>query len=180
MSANVTTKTVFKMLGVPTDGRISREDFEKDAKDLRDAIKHLNPAEADKVYSTLMSISDIFGLDKYAKDGGLSYTAREFEIVRRIVARKDLPEANRVLHSAYFRAIDTNGNRLLERSEWTNYLKIRKTYVSEEQARKSFDSLDKNKSGVISLEEFVEGSVDFWCNLGEGHGAQDMYGTKDL
>jgi Ca2+-binding EF-hand superfamily protein len=180
MSANVTTNTVFKMFGVPTDGRITREDFEKDAKHLRDAIKHLNPDEAEKVYSTLMSISDIFGLDKFAKDGGMSYTAREFEIVRRIVARKDLPEVNRVLHSAYFRAIDTNGNRLLERSEWTNYLKIRKTYVSEEQARNSFDSLDKNKSGVISLEEFVEGSVDFWCNLGEGHGAQDIYGTKDL
>jgi protein-arginine kinase activator protein McsA len=49
MSANVTTKTVFKMFGVPAEGRITREDFEKDAKDLRDAIKHLNPAEAEKV-----------------------------------------------------------------------------------------------------------------------------------
>ena len=180
MSANVATKTVFKMFGVPLDGRITREDFEKDAKHLRDAIKHLNPAEAEKVYSALMSISDIFGLDKYAKDGGMSYTAREFEIVRRIIARRDLPEANRVLHSAYFRAIDTNKNHLLERSEWTKYLKVRKTYISEEQAKKSFDSLDKNKNGVISMEEFVEGSVDFWCNLGEEHGAQDMYGTKDL
>ena len=98
---------------------------------LRDAIKHLNPAEADKVYGALMSImiSDVFGLVKYAKDGGLSYNAREFKIVRRIVARKDLPDANQVLHSAYFRAIDTTGNRLLERKEWTKYLKIRKTYV---------------------------------------------------
>ena len=44
----------------------------------------------------------------------------------------------------------------------------------------SFDSLDKNKDGVISLEEFVDKSIDFWCNLGEEHGAQDMYGTKAL
>jgi hypothetical protein len=123
----------------------------------------------------------MLGLDKYAKDGGMSYTVRELDIARRIIARTgNLPEVNRVLHSAYFRAIDTNGDQLLEKSEWTNYLKIRKTYTSEEQAMQSFDSLNKNKDGVISLPEFVEHSVDFWCNLGEEYGTQDMYGTKDL
>jgi Ca2+-binding EF-hand superfamily protein len=44
----------------------------------------------------------------------------------------------------------------------------------------SFDSLDKNKDGVISLEEFAEKAVDFWCNLGEKLETQNMYGTKDL
>ena len=180
MTANVAMKTVFKMLDVPLDGKISREDFEKYAKHERDGVKSMNPDEAEKVYGGIMLISDVFGLDKYARDGGMSYTMREFEIVRRIIARRDLPEANRVLHSAYFKAIDTNGDHFLQKSEWSNYLKIRNTYKSEEQAMQSFDSLDKNKDGVISLEEFVEHSVDFWCNLGEEHGAQDMYGTKDL
>ena len=173
-------KTVFKMMEVPLDGKISREDFERYAEHERDVVKFLKPQEAEKVYSGLMSISDTLGLDKYAKDGGMSYTVRELDIARRIAARKDLPEVNRVLHLAYFRAIDTNGDHLLEKSEWTNYLKIRKTYTSEEQAMESFDSLDKNKDGVISVQEFVEHSVDFWCNLGEEYGAQDMYGTKDL
>ena len=182
MSAdNVAMKTVFKMMDLPLDGKVTREDFERHAKLERDGVKLLNPDEAEKVYSGLMSISDMIGLDKYAKDGGMSYTVRELDIARRIVARTgDLHEANRVLHSAYFRAIDTNGDQLLEKSEWTNYLKIRKTYTSEEQAMQSFDSLDKNKDGVISLPEFVEHSVDFWCNLGEEYGVQDMYGTKDL
>ena len=85
-----------------------------------------------------------------------------------------------MLHSAYFKAFDTNGDHLLEKGEWSNYLKIRRTYTSEKQAMQSFDSLDKTKSGFISLEEFIEDSVDFWCNLGEEHGAQDIYGTKDL
>ena len=66
------------------------------------------------------------------------------------------------------------------RSEWTNYLKIRKTFTTEEQAMQSFDSLDKNKDGVISEEEYVEKVVDFWFNLGEEHDAQNLYGTKDL
>ena len=180
MSANVAMKTVFKMFAMPLDGKIAREDFEKYAEDAQDGLKCLNPAEAENMYSAIMSISDIFGLDKYAKDGGMSYSAREFEIIRRITARRDLPEAVRVLHSAYFKALDTNGDHLLERSEWTNYLKIRKTYISEEQVKKSFDSLDNNKNGVISLEEFVEGSVDFWCNLGQELGTQDIFGTKDL
>ena len=54
----------------------------------------LNPDEAEKVYSALMSISDMLGLDKYAKDGGMSYTVRELDIARRIAARRELPEAN--------------------------------------------------------------------------------------
>ena len=85
-----------------------------------------------------------------------------------------------MLHSAYFRAIDTNGDHFLERSEWTNYLKMHKTFTNEEQAMQSFDNLNKNKGGVISLEEYVEYAVDFWCSLGEGRGALDMYGTKNL
>ena len=180
MSYNVAMKTVFKMFDVPVDGRISREDFERYAEHERDGVKLLNSDEAEKVYSAIMSISDMLGLDKYVRDGGMSYTVREFDIARRVASRKELPEANRVLHSAYFRAIDTNGDHFLEKSEWTNYLKIRKTYTSEEQAMQSFDSLDKNKDEVISLQEFVEHSVDFWCNLGEEYGTQDMYGTRDL
>ena len=180
MSANIAMKTVFKMFGVPLDGKISREDFERYAKTERDGVMSINPVEAENVYKGLMLISDAVGLDKYAKDGGMSHTIRELDIARRIAARKDLLDANRVLHTAYFKAFDTNGDHLLEKSEWSNYLKIRKTYTSEKQAMQSFNSLDKNKNGVISLEEFVEDSVDFWCNLGEEYGAQDMYGTKDM
>ena len=44
----------------------------------------------------------------------------------------------------------------------------------------SFDSLEKNKDGVISEEEYVEKAMDFWFNLGEEHDAQNLYGTKDL
>ena len=177
---NVAMKTAFKMMEVPLDGKLSREDFERYAEHERDVVKFLKPQEAEKVYSGLMSISDTLGLDKYAKDGGMSYTVRELDIARRIAARKDLPEVSRVLHLAYFRAIDTNGDHFLEKSEWTNYLKMCKTYTSEEQAMESFDSIDKNKDGAISLEEYVEYATDFWCNLGEEYGAQDMYGTKDL
>jgi Ca2+-binding EF-hand superfamily protein len=175
-------KTAFKMVDLPPDGMVSREDFVKYAEYERDHFKLLNPDEAEKVYSTILAISDMLGLDKFAKDGGMSYTQQELDIVRRVLSRKGMPLAEllHTLYSAYFRAIDTNGDHFLERSEWTNYLKIRKTYISEEQAMQSFDSLDKNKDGVISLEEYAEYAVDFWCNLGEKLEAQNMYGTKDL
>ena len=81
MSAdNVAMKTVFKMMDLPLDGKVTREDFERHAKLERDGVKLLNPDEAEKVYSGLMSISDMIGLDKYAKDGGMSYTVRELDI----------------------------------------------------------------------------------------------------
>ena len=183
MSAdNVAMKTIFKMMDLPPDGKISREDFVKYAEYERDHLKLLNPDEAEKVYSTFLAFSDVIGLDKYAKDGGMSYTQRELDIVRRVISQKDMPAAElaHTLGSAYFRAIDTNGDHFLERSEWTNYLKICKTFTTEEQAMQAFDSLDKNKDGVISLEEYVEKVVDFWFNLGEEHDAQNLYGTKDL
>jgi Ca2+-binding EF-hand superfamily protein len=175
-------KTVFKMMDISPDGKISREDYVKYAEQERDHLKLLNPDEAEKVYSTFLALSDMLGLDKFAKDGGMSYTPRELDIVRRVMSQKDMPLAEllHTLNSAYFRAIDTNGDHFLERSEWINYLKIMKTFTTEEQAMQSFDSLDKNKDGVISLEEFAEKAVDFWCNLGEKLEAQNMYGTKDL
>ena len=89
MSAdNVAMKTMFKMMDLPPDGKISREDFVKYAEYERDHLKLLNPDEAEKIYSTLLALSDMLGLDKYAKDGGMSYTMRELDIVRRVLARK--------------------------------------------------------------------------------------------
>ena len=90
-STSITMKTVFKMVNVPLDGKISREDFVKYAEHERDHLKLLNPDEAEKVYSTILALADMLGLDKYAKDGGMSYTLRELDIVRQVLARKDLP-----------------------------------------------------------------------------------------
>ena len=177
-SENVAIKTVFKMFDIPLDGKLSREDYERYAEHERDVVKLLNPAEAETVLS--MSTSDMLGLDKYAKDGGMSYTVREFEIAWRVAARKELPEANQAFHQAYFRVIDTNGDHFLEKSEWTYYLKMCKTYTSEEQAMQALDSIDKNKDGVTSLQEYVDHCEDFWCNLGEKYGAQNLYGPKNL
>ena len=126
------------------------------------------------------SVTYSYGLDKFTRDGGLSYTMREYEIVRRIISKRDLPDAVRVLQSAQFRSIDTNGDGFIQRSEWSNYLKVCKIYTTDEKAMEAFDSLDKNKSGTISLPEFVESAVDFWCNTGENLVSQNMYGTKHL
>ena len=64
MSANVAMKTVFKMFGMPQDGTISREDFEKYAKHQQDGVMSINPIEAENIYKGIMLISDMFGLDK--------------------------------------------------------------------------------------------------------------------
>lgn len=180
IDANVAMKTAFKMLYVPSDGKISREHFEKYATRLRNEVKNLNPVEAEKVYHAVMAISDVLGLDKNAKDGGMSYTIREAEIARRVAAHSELPEASRVLSTALFKAINTKGDQHIQKSEWSAYLKVRNTYTSEEQAQQSFDSIDKNKDGKLSLEEFNANDVDFWCNLGEELESQDLFGTKSL
>lgn len=180
-TVNVATKTVFKLFDVNDDGVISREDLEKYGARIRDGLKTLNPKEADNAYHAVLAISDAFGLTKNAKDGGLSYSMREDDIVRRVLARTELlPNLCRLYHSAVFKAIDTDKDGYIQRDEWSVYLKLQNTYTSEEEAQKSFDSLDKNKNGKLSLNEFVELSVDFWCYLGEQSGSQDLYGTDKL
>ena len=64
----------------------------------------------------------------------MSYTLQELDIVRWVLAQKDLPELSHTLNTAYFRAIDINGDHFLEKSEWSQYFKICKTYTSEQQA----------------------------------------------
>ena len=135
---SVTVKTAFQMIDVSSDGRISREDFEKFTVHQRDNVKQLNPVEAD-AYEGFMAISDLFGLDKFARDGGMSYTMRKYEIVHRIIAKRGMADAVRVIQSAQFQTIDTNCDELIQRSEWSNYLKICKTYTSDEQAMETFD-----------------------------------------
>ena len=180
LGESVAVKTAFQMFDTNSDGRISREDLEKYAAHERDSLKQLNPVEAENVYKCVLEISDMFGLDKFASDGGLSYTMRENDIVIHIISKQALPDAVRVLQSAQFRAIDTNGDGLIQRSEWSNYLKVCKIYTTDEKAMEAFDSLDKNKNGTISLPEFAENAVDFWCNTGENLRSQNMYGTKHL
>ena len=177
---NVTVKTVFKMLDVPTGGRISRENYEVYSRKEEEKVKKMNPAEAENVYRALMAISDAIGLDKFARDGGMSYTVREFEIARHVASRSGLPDVNRTFHTALFKAIDTSGDGYLQRNEWSTYLKVCGTYVSDSQALQSFDSIDANKDGKISLEEYVATCIDFWCNVGKNLGSQDMYGTEVL
>ena len=43
---SVTVKTAFQMIDATTNGRISREDFEKFAAHKRDNVRQLNPMEA--------------------------------------------------------------------------------------------------------------------------------------
>ena len=178
--ANIAVKTVFKMHDTNGDGLISREDFTLYGERMRKALEDYgsNPVEAYFAYAGICFISDVIGLTKDAKDGGKALDAIEFEKVRHQAATEgELPFANRVFHTALFRALDTNRSGFIERSEWANYLKIRGTLVSEEKALESFDSIDKNKDGKLSINEFVEFSVDFWCNLGKKLNAENLYGT---
>ena len=59
--------------------------------------KILNPDEAEKVYSTILALSDILGLDKYVKYGGmhkLNTTRAEYR--KMSVGPKDLPELSHI------------------------------------------------------------------------------------
>ncbi len=157
--------------------KMTRKSFENYAKKMRDAVQKLNSIEAFYAYSGFMHIADTFDFTRYAEDGGRQATVEEYIESLNNVSSEKCFFASDVFSVAVFRAIDTDGNGFITREEWSHYLKIVDTYENEEQARKSFDSLDKNKDNKISMEEYLEANRMFWDDLNE---QKDLYGTKDL
>ena len=178
--ANIAVTTVFQMHDTDGNGVLSREDFTRYGERVRKALvdRGSNPVDAYFSYSGMCFLADVYGMTKDAKDGGKTLDPAEFEKVRSEIAVKgDLILANEVFHTALFRALDISGDGFIDKKEWANYLKVRQTYANQSQADVSFDSIDKNKDGKLSMEEFVDFSVDFWCNLGKKFNVENLYGT---
>merc|ERR1712039_202809 len=55
-----------------------------------------------------------------------------------------------------FQAMDTSQNKTLEEEEFVKAMPLMAPDITEEQARANFLVFDKNRDGVVTLEEFTE------------------------
>ena len=174
------SKTYQKLLDLPADAKISRHTFESYANTLRTSLEQLDKKEAFFAYAAFMEMcSELYQLSKFPEDGGNVYTLPELCEVVLAMPKDSLYFYAGLYARSVFRAIDTNRNGFISRDEWALHLKVRNSYESDEQALRSFDSLDTNKDGRISLEEFEDAAVKFWDSAGSDEKVEDYYGTKE-
>ena len=166
------------MFKLADDGKITRHTFEKYASDLQKKLETLSRIEAFFVYAGFMQIADAYKLNKFPEDGGNTYTFKQLNDVLKQLPKNTVEFVCTVFSRALFRAIDTNASGFISRDEWSHYLKVRDTFKSEGQAMRAFDSLDINKNGQISMEEYETMCVKFWKSAGADKDVQDFYGTK--
>ena len=176
---NTLMNTYKKVFELPEDGKITRHNFVKLASSTRTSLEKLNRIEAFYAYAGLMNVADGYGLTKFPEDGGNTYTIAEMCEVLQTVPKKELAFNVTAFSRALFRAIDTDASGFISRDEWIVHLKARNSYESDEQALRSFDSLDTNKDGQISMQEYEQGAIKFWTSSGTNQAVEDIYGTRN-
>ena len=178
-TADARIKALEKIYELSPGEKMSRRTFEKYANKHREILsKFGNPIEAIYAAAGIMNIADTFGFTKYAEDGGKVVTLSEF-----ITLMDESTERTNLLADVcnipYFRAIDKDGNGYIDRKEWDRHLKARNTYVNEEQAMKSFDSLDTNHDNRISMEEYLQACRKYWASKDQEN-VKNLYGTQPI
>ncbi len=173
--ADVRKETVRKMFQLSPSEKMTRKSFENYAKRQKKSIEQLGePVEAVYAYAGCMFVADTFGFTKGPEEGGKQMSIEEYVALMVSMPVEDIFFASDVFNTAIFRAIDTDDNGFISREEWSRHLKILDIYKSEEQARKSFDSLDTNSDGKISKQEYLDSCRMFW----RVNKQKNLYGTS--
>ena len=134
--------------GLTETGKFSRETFKKAARNLQTDLVKFNKVEVYNAYVGCMQIVDAYGLTKNFKDGGEVIDFNQCCQQLGNMSQEKVTSLYSMYERATFMAIDTDGDGYISRNEWSKFLKVRKTYESEEQALRSFDSIDKNDDGI--------------------------------
>ena len=156
------------------DGYLSSEDYECIAKRMVEYGK-LTTERAQSVHDMIMSAASRAGikpgvklpLEEAMKKASGSSLEAPVEVQRKRISDT---------HGPIFNAIDTNQNGRISLSEYSIYFKVVAPLVTEEDIKKSFTTIDKDKNGFISREEFLEAAYDFFYGLEETELSKAFFG----
>ena len=176
---NDRVKALNKIFGLSAGEKMSRRAYENYATKHKEVIEKINPIEAIYGFAGIMHIADSHGFTKYPEDGGHAVTAEEHIALISAQSVEKTKFFSHISALPLFRAIDADGDGFISRDEWVHHLKALQTYENEEQAVKSFNSLDTNQDNRISWEEYLQGTLKFWADLVLPKNLKNFYGTAD-
>ena len=167
-------RTRFIRLDLNHDGFISRDDYELMATKLQEYGK-LNKENAEMKRKALMNVADRFGLKP-----GVKFPVEEAAKRAHQELTSMAPEKKWVMlkesHDAIFDVLDLNGDGHISLDEFKVYFHIVGPDISEAEMTHAFNTIDTNKNGEISREEFIAAAFDFILGLEETEISKVFFG----
>jgi len=150
-------RTYFDRIDFDKDGAITRADFEGMSQRFATS---LSPEKAKALSVTLTAV-----WDKYMKSVGGGFAIKEDSFVASMKTLAFDPKMKDTLLGPlplFFHAVDTNGDQLIDETEFASFFTL--IGLDPKMAASSFQAIDDNGDGEISLEEFVEAGGEFFTS----------------
>eukprot|EP00178_Gracilaria_changii_P017956 TRINITY_DN51246_c0_g1_i1.p1 TRINITY_DN51246_c0_g1~~TRINITY_DN51246_c0_g1_i1.p1 ORF type:complete len:178 (+),score=31.74 TRINITY_DN51246_c0_g1_i1:63-596(+) len=149
-------RTYFQRIDFDKDGAITRRDFEGMAQRFKETGK-LSAEHAGHLDTDLMNIWGIM----HSASGSDAINQDQFiEIMKKQVHDEKLKPTLEAPLPNFFRAVDSNDDKLISEDEFANFFKI--LGLDETLAPASFKAIDDNHDGQISEEEFRHNGSEFF------------------
>ncbi len=155
---------------VDKDGYISRADFDLIVKRYKEAGS--TPEHIKKLQDSFEKLYEIWGMTEEGK----RLTLDEFEEMFQEKLEKSYAYTDE-LYSGWFEQVDMNGDGKITIDEWELHNKA--LNITAENAKKSFDAMDANKDGIISVQEFIDYHTEFFFSTEDKLNSSILYGPID-
>ena len=160
-------RTRMMKLDVNKDGFISREDYELMVTRLYEYRK-LDEHKAELTRNAFMQLADMLGLKPGVKiplEEAAKNANREYlDLAESANQKTSLLEKS---HSLIFDVLDLNKDGCISLDEFKVYFHIMAPSVDETDVIESFNTIDRDKSGEITREEFIKAAIDFFHGFEE-------------
>ncbi|XP_013402415.2 luciferin-binding protein-like [Lingula anatina] len=163
-------RTVFKRLDANADGYMTKEDYVITAQALIDYLG-LTGKEAERILNERLRVWEGIAGDK------TRITVDEYcqDILSFLNDRRFREELCYTVIRAEFNAIDIDGDGFISKEEHAAY--FYSLNIPTESSKDDFDVLDSNKDGLVSIDEFAEGFLEFWLTEDPDNIYNQTYGS---
>ena len=165
-------RTRFTRFDVNKDGHITLDDFRIIANRVVEYGK-LPKDRADIVHATYTELAEAYGCKPGTK---IALEEGSKKLHEGLIALPD-DQWNPIFRNStgkFFDALDINGDGVISVNEFVAYFKA--VGLSEEESKKSFSIIDKDKNGEISREEFLAAANDFYRGTEETPLSEALFG----
>ena len=180
-------KMLFRVLDATEDNFISLEDFYVMGKHFKEnsTYKEGDIEDYTEKYSSQQYIVEFYiyclfrfaaGAKMMGLEPGVKWSFTDFSKVHKESLQKpEYMAVMRELFNATFIMLDKDRNGFITPEEWEHAFKVFR-FNDPSEAKTAFSTLDLNKDGQISYQEFMDCGLEFFCSEDNKHGSLGMLG----